>query len=242
MQIIKRNGTTESYDREKIAVAIRKSFISTQKEITDEAVYTIVDEVEQFLHQNEANRSVERIQDEVERSLMEHGFYAEAKNYILYRWQRTERRKVLSQIITGTGDDTIANILKEIQKDFSGKEYSLTFLAEKFTSFCKPDMTSGERLAALVKAAVELTTQETPDWEFIAARLLNFRLTKKLTEQAEAAGIFSFYDKLRYLTDEGLYGNYILASYTPQEIETAAGPNVTSFSIIQDWICLPNVI
>ena len=39
-------------------------------------------------------------------------------------------------------------------------------------------MTSGERLAALVKAAVELTTQETPDWEFIAARLLNFRLTK----------------------------------------------------------------
>ena len=81
MQIIKRNGTTESYDREKIAVAIRKSFISTQKEITDEAVYTIVDEVEQFLHQNEANRSVERIQDEVERSLMEHGFYAEATNY-----------------------------------------------------------------------------------------------------------------------------------------------------------------
>ena len=117
MQIIKRNGTTESYDREKIAVAIRKSFISTQKEITDEAVYTIVDEVEQFLHQNEANRSVERIQDEVERSLMEHGFYAEAKNYILYRWQRTERRKVLSQIITGTGDDTIANILKKIKKE-----------------------------------------------------------------------------------------------------------------------------
>ena len=42
MQIIKRNGTTESYDREKIAVAIRKSFISTQKEITDEAVYTTI--------------------------------------------------------------------------------------------------------------------------------------------------------------------------------------------------------
>ena len=49
-------------------------------------------------------------------------------------------------------------------------------------------------------------------------------MTKKLTEQAEAAGIFSFYDKLRYLTDEGLYGNYILASYTPQEIETFMCP------------------
>ena len=51
----------QSYDREQIAVAIRKSFISTQKEITEEAVYTIVDEVEQFLHQNEANRSVEDV-------------------------------------------------------------------------------------------------------------------------------------------------------------------------------------
>ena len=120
MQIIKKewgqqNPTTEK----KIAVAIRKSFASTQKEITDEAVYTIVDEVELFLHQNEANRSVERIQDEVERSLMEHGFYAEAKNYILYRWQRTERRKALSQIITGTGDDTISNILKRDTKKTS---------------------------------------------------------------------------------------------------------------------------
>ena len=203
MQIIKRNGATESYDREKIAVAIRKSFASTQKEITDEAVYTIVDEVELFLHQNEANRSVERIQDEVERSLMEHGFYAEAKNYILYRWQRTERRKALSQIITGTGDDTISNILKEIQKDFSGKEYSLTLLAEKFTSFCKPDMTTRGTVGGTCQSGCRTDDTRNSDWEFIAARLLNFRLTKKLAEQAEAAGIFSFYDKLRYLTDVG---------------------------------------
>ena len=74
MQIIKRNGATESYDREKIAVAIRKSFASTQKEITDEAVKTIVDEGELFRNQNEANRSEERIQDEVERILRENGF------------------------------------------------------------------------------------------------------------------------------------------------------------------------
>jgi ribonucleoside-diphosphate reductase alpha chain len=44
-----------------------------------------------------------------------------------------------------------------------------------------------------------------------------------LTEQAEFAGVLSFYEKLRYLTDEGLYGSYILASYSPEEIEEAAG-------------------
>ena len=32
MEITKRNGTTEPYDREKIAVAIRKSFASTGQE------------------------------------------------------------------------------------------------------------------------------------------------------------------------------------------------------------------
>ena len=223
MQITKRNGTTESYNREKIAVAIKKSFASTGQEIIEETIQEMVNEVEQFVHSNSANCNVERIQDEVERCLMEHGFYAEAKNYILYRWQRTERRKAINDITTGTGNPQIMDVLKEIQKDFTSNEYSLTVLAEKFSSFCKPEMSSDERLSALVKAAVELTTQEAPDWEFIAARLFNFQLTEKQEKQARISDIHSFYEKLRYLTNEGLYGSYILDSYSQQEIEEAAG-------------------
>lgn len=223
MQITKRNGTTESYNREKIAVAIKKSFASTGQEIIEETIQEMVNEVEQFVHSNSANCNVERIQDEVERCLMEHGFYAEAKNYILYRWQRTERRKAINDITTGTGNPQIMDVLKEIQKDFTSNEYSLTVLAEKFSSFCKSEMSSDERLSALIKAAVELTTQEAPDWEFIAARLLNFQLTEKQEKQARISDIHSFYEKLRYLTNEGLYGSYILDSYSQQEIEEAAG-------------------
>ena len=222
MQITKRNGTTESYNKEKIAVAIKKSFASTGQEIIEETIQEMVNEVEQFVHSNCANCNVERIQDEVERCLMEHGFYAEAKNYILYRWQRTERRKALNDITTGTGNPQMMDVLKEIQKDFTRNEYSLTVLAEKFSSFCKPEMSSDERLSALIKAAVELTTQEAPDWEFIAAQLLNFQLTEKQEKQAKISGIHSFYEKLRYLTNEGLYGSYILDSYSQQEIEEAA--------------------
>lgn len=213
----------EPYNKEKVAIAIRKSFASTGQSVTDETILTLVNEVENFILSDTGNRHVERIQDEVERSLMEHGFYAEAKNYILYRWQRTERRKALNHIVNETGDETITDTLKGIGQDFPRNEYSLTLLAEKFSSFYKPEMTPNERLTALIKAAVELTTQEAPDWEFIAARLLNFQLSKKLTEQAEFAGVLSFYEKLRYLTDEGLYGSYILASYSPEEIEEAAG-------------------
>ncbi len=223
MQIVKRNGTVEPYNREKIAIAIRKSFVGTGKDITDEALCAITDEVEQFLNRNEDKRAVECIQDEVERSLMEHGFYAEAKSYILYRWQRTERRKALTQIVDGAKDEAIADVLKDVQNDFTGSEYSLNVLAEKFAGFCKSDMAAEERLAMLIKAAVELTTQEAPDWEFIAARLLGFRMAKELKAQAERTGIQSYYDKLSFLTDEALYGSYILASYSRQEIETASG-------------------
>lgn len=223
MEITKRNGMAEPYNKDKVAIAIRKSFASTGQSVTDETILTLVNEVENFILSDTGNRHVERIQDEVERSLMEHGFYTEAKNYILYRWQRTERRKALNHIVNETGDETITDTLKGIGQDFPRNEYSLTLLAEKFSSFYKPEMTPNERLTALIKAAVELTTQEAPDWEFIAARLLNFQLGKKLTEQAEFAGVLSFYEKLRYLTDEGLYGSYILASYSPEEIEEAAG-------------------
>ena len=173
MEITKRNGTTESYNKEKIAVAIKKSFISTGKEVADEVIYNMVDEVEAFVNSDGANCKVEKIQDEVERILMEKGFYAEAKNYILYRWQRTERRKAVVAIIERLGDEGIATVLRDIQHDFKVEEYSVIRLAEKFAGFCKSDMKASEKLAALIKAAVELTTQEAPDWEFIAARLLN---------------------------------------------------------------------
>jgi len=220
MLITKRNGTEESYNREKIAVAIKKSFASTGRDAVEETIREMVGKVETFVLADANNRNVERIQDEVERCLMEHGFYAEAKNYILYRWQRTERRKALNDIVTGTGKPLMAETLKEIQEDFTGKEYSLAVLAKKYADICKPGMTPDERLSALIKAAVELTTQEAPDWEFIAARLLNFRLAEK---RAAVSGKQSFYEKLVYLTEEGLYGSYILESYSREEIDEAAG-------------------
>ena len=78
------------------------------------------------------------------------------------------------------------DVLKEIQKDFTTHEYSLVVLYEKFSGFCKQEMPHSERLAALIKAAVELTTQEAPDWEFIAARLLKF---PTIEETGKAGGI-----------------------------------------------------
>lgn len=182
----------------------------------------ITQEVAQFLTDNEAFRTVEHIQDKVERCLMEHGFYTEAKSYILYRWQRTEQRQIMQRLVDGMADDSLADTFKEIQCDFPDEAYNLKLLADKLSGFMKRDMNSDERLSAVIKAAIELTTQDAPDWEFIAARLYHFKLTKKLEAQAEMRGIRSFYEKLQYLTAKGLYGAYILEAYTPEEIEEAA--------------------
>ena len=222
MYIIKRNGTSEPFHQEKIAKAIQKSFTHPLSADDKLVIDAITQEVAQFLTDNEAFRTVEHIQDKVERCLMEHGFYTEAKSYILYRWQRTEQRQIMQRLVDGMADDSLADTFKEIQRDFPDEAYNLKLLADKLSGFMKRDMNSDERLSAVIKAAIELTTQDAPDWEFIAARLYHFKLTKKLEAQAEMRGIRSFYEKLQYLTAKGLYGAYILEAYTPEEFEEAA--------------------
>ena len=222
MYIIKRNGTSEPFHQEKISKAIQKSFTHPLSADDKLVIDAITQEVAQFLTDNEAFRTVEHIQDKVERCLMEHGFYTEAKSYILYRWQRTEQRQIMQRLVDGMADDSLADTFKEIQRDFPDEAYNLKLLADKLSGFMKRDMNSDERLSAVIKAAIELTTQDAPDWEFIAARLYHFKLTKKLEAQAEMRGIRSFYEKLQYLTAKGLYGAYILEAYTPEEIEEVA--------------------
>ena len=222
MEIIKRNGNVEQYDKKKIAIAIQKSFASVGTEIKVVLIDEMVGAVEQFIEAHSDMRNVESIQDQVEKTLMQNGFYDEAKSYILFRFQRTERRNAINSIVADAEDEDLKPILKKISSDYISVEYSLLLLSDKFKSFCKDDMKQADKLSALVKAAVEMTTQEAPNWEFIAARLLSYKLNRSIAAFEESVGVHSFYDKLRYLTDERLYGEYILASYSPEEIAQAA--------------------
>lgn len=222
MEIIKRNGAAEQYDKEKIAVAIRKSFASTGQTPDEERLYSMVAAVEKIIIENPLKRTVENIQDEVEQCLMRNGYYNEAKSYILFRWQRNEQRRSLNSIVNEIENDALGDVLRGIVRDFNGNEYSISLLADKFGSFVKHAMKPQEKLAALIKVAVEMTTQEVPDWEFIAARLLSFKREEEIKKVEEAEGILCLYDKLRFLADEKLYGEYILDAYSKEEIEEAA--------------------
>ena len=222
MNITKRNGEVEIYNNEKISIAIKKSFISTGKDISDSEIAGMVSEVEQFIKENPELRTVEDIQNRVEKCLMAHGHYDEAKNYILFRYQRNEQRQAINYIVWTADDRELANVLHSVAREYRERSYSMVTLQEKFSSFTKPGMSQKDSIDALIKAAVELTTPEAPAWEMISARILSYRSEKKITRLEEELGLKTFYRKVKYMTEEGLYGDYILQNYSEEEINEAA--------------------
>lgn len=222
MNITKRNGEVEVYNNEKISIAIKKSFISTGKDISDSEIARMVSEVEQFIKENPELRTVEDIQNRVEKCLMAHGHYDEAKNYILFRYQRNEQRQAINYIVWTADDRELADVLHSVAREYRERSYSMVTLQEKFSSFTKPGMSQKDSIEALIKAAVELTTPEAPAWEMISARILSYRSEKKITRLEEELGLKTFYRKVKYMTEEGLYGDYILQNYSEEEINEAA--------------------
>ena len=222
MNITKRNGVVEVYNNEKISIAIKKSFISTGKDVSDSEIAGMVSEVEQFITDNPELRTVEDIQNRVEKCLMAHGYYDEAKNYILFRYQRNEQRQAINYIAWTADDRELADVLQSVAREYRERSYSMVTLQEKFASFTKPGMSQKDSIDALIKAAVELTTPEAPAWEMISARILSYRSKKNITRLEEEMGLKTFYRKVKYMTEEGLYGDYILQNYSEEEINEAA--------------------
>ena len=223
MKIRKRNGELVEFIPGKIKSALEKAFVGQGKKIDEEELSKLLTTLLSRLP-NDEGLTVELVQDEAERVLMEYGWYDVAKAYILYREKRSILRQARASIIeTVSGDDKLNELLMIVQSDFNDESYSLSALQAKFDSFYKPSMNEEECYAALVKAAVELTTPEAPNWEFIASRLLNYSFQNNLTNVMNKYGITCLYEKIRYMCDKGLYGNYILTHYSRIEIDEAEG-------------------
>lgn len=112
--------------------------------------------------------------------------------------------------------------LARIQRDFDDPAYDLAMLSARYRALTGTGQDADARLGALIRAAVELTSQEAPRWEMIAARLLDLSFMRRLAATRRELGISSFGELVRYLTERGLYGDYILASYSVSELEEAA--------------------
>jgi len=107
--IIKRDGRVVLYDQNKIAAAILRALeASGDGNAADAArvANAVQSDLERRFPQQQPN--IETIQDTVERQLMNHGFTAAAKAYILYRANRTRAREASTSLMKTI--DEITNI------------------------------------------------------------------------------------------------------------------------------------
>ncbi len=88
-QVIKRDGHVQAFDISKIAQAIEKAFTETgvkpRHSVLSLAELTVKKLTRDSVH-------IEDIQDAVEQTLMENGYYEVAKAYILYREEHAKKR------------------------------------------------------------------------------------------------------------------------------------------------------
>ena len=92
-KIIKRDGSIEKFSKVKIADAVYKSTINSEKGIDKNLGNEISNKVEEIFENSDKSLNVEEIQDLVEVLLMESNRKDVAKHYILYREKRANIRK-----------------------------------------------------------------------------------------------------------------------------------------------------
>ena len=95
MIVIKRGGTKEDFDIDKIQRAVHSAFKAVGKPMPDYLVKTI----DSLFSQLDGDTiSVEEIQDKIENILMNDKFFDVAKAYILYREKRKRARFIRERI------------------------------------------------------------------------------------------------------------------------------------------------
>lgn len=120
MKIIKRNGSEEDFNIDKIINAVKKANASSkQKFLTDEQIDDIADYVEYKCNKMKRAVSVEEIQDMVEDQLMAKGAFELARRYVRYRYTRSLIRK------SNTTDNRILSLIEcnneEVKQENSNK-------------------------------------------------------------------------------------------------------------------------
>ena len=78
-------------------------------------------------------------------------------------------------------------------------------------------ITSTNIQETLIKAAADLITEETPNYQYVAGRLINYHLRKEVYGQYEP---IKFLDHVKKVINAGYYDRDILTWYTDEELTT----------------------
>ncbi len=201
LKVKKRNGGVVDFSPEKITVAARAAFREVRDEVDKETMEALTATV--LIHLEEVHPdgipTVENIQDIVELTLMEQGFFDVAKAYIIYREKHARIRRehhddLLKQFeekslkVTKADKSLKKFDLKKIQKVFDraavGYEKKCEFEAfvDAFKKNIVADIHTKDIHRLMIKAAIDLVSTSNIAWQHIAGRLLLGNIYKQATK------------------------------------------------------------
>ena len=118
--------------------------------------------------------------------------------------------------------EMLCNLGLESIKD-RAEIYNIDRLKEKLDLIIRPGMDYIEIRDSIIQVSLELTTDMEPDWQSVASRLHVYKLYDEVKlnrglkdEENPYDNLYSF---IKTLTEQNLYGKYILDKYTKEEIE-----------------------
>jgi ribonucleoside-diphosphate reductase alpha chain len=253
-KIKKRNGDVVDFNKKCIFHAILKSSQATEKKgliilesaieysnkVTDLVVNTLF---EQYSNTNYLP-NIEIIQDIVEREIVNSGYFEVAREYIVYRADRAQKRmqdrikelqkvdKNLLKVIKNNGKKEIFS-LKKIETFFNrvnkGFENKCKFveLYSVFKTKISDGVKTSEIFNLLKYSSIDLITVENIYWQNIAGRIYILQLYKKACTNRNI--IFddiylpkTFLEHFKRYLDQGLYYTKFKCYYSLTQLKQAA--------------------
>ena len=151
--VVKRDGREDAYNPNKIHTAISGAFIDIDGAVTDESSVIIERITNQITEMNKKKMSVEEIQDIVETKLMASNRKDVAKQYILYRNERTKAREKNSQLIKSVSEKLMASNVQNQnanvdEKSFGGRmgEANDAVMKQYALDYCMSEMAKNNHL------------------------------------------------------------------------------------------------
>lgn len=153
MKVIKRDGRTVEFNKEKIKNAILKAYEDVDKNIENSNAKTKASEIANYIFNINKDMSVEEIQDIVEEKLMASNRKDVARSYILYRNNRTKIRENKTQLMKEISEKLMAaNVQNQNanvdEKSFGGRvgEASDAVLKKYALENCMSEMSKNNHI------------------------------------------------------------------------------------------------
>lgn len=192
-EIVKRNGMTVPFDQTKITSVMKKAFIAEGVPVGDDVLLQMTDRVVSKLgiicEGKDHCPTVEQVQDFVEETLMERGYFEVAKSFILYRFKQTEERK--QEVVKEISEHRLSIVRKDGSREQFSREKMRTYIAQFTTGYEKEidlenlvaqverevyDGIKTSEMAKLVTLILRARIEQDPAYSFVAARQLNDRV------------------------------------------------------------------